>query len=71
MQEQAMKIMQTNGVLIKSIINIIYDLKEFEIRTRIVYEMYRQKVTDFETVQNLINEYYKNPKSVLEKLKIK
>ena len=32
MQEQAMKIMQTNGILIKSIINIIYDLKEFEIR---------------------------------------
>lgn len=32
MQEQAMKIMQTNGVLIKSIVNIIYDLKEFEIR---------------------------------------
>jgi hypothetical protein len=32
MQEEAMKIMQTMGILIKSIINIIYDLKEFEIR---------------------------------------
>jgi len=32
MQEEAMKIMQTIGILIKSIINIIYDLKEFEIR---------------------------------------
>jgi len=32
MQEQIMKIMQTNGVLIKSLVNIIYDLKEFEIR---------------------------------------
>ncbi len=32
MQEEANKIMQTNGILIKSIINIIYDLKEFEIR---------------------------------------
>ena len=33
MQEEAMKILQTiGGVLIKSIVNIIYDLKEFEIR---------------------------------------
>jgi hypothetical protein len=32
MQEEAMKIMQTIGILIKSILNIIYDLKEFEIR---------------------------------------
>ncbi|MEM3405968.1 MAG: hypothetical protein QW117_03300 [Candidatus Pacearchaeota archaeon] len=32
MQEEIMKIMQTIGVLIKSILNIIYDLKEFEIR---------------------------------------
>ena len=31
MQEEAMKIMQTTGVLIKSIINLVYDLKEFEI----------------------------------------
>ena len=32
MQEESMKMMQTTGVLIKSMINIIYDLKEFEIR---------------------------------------
>jgi len=32
MQEEAMKILQTTGILIKSIINILYDLKEFEIR---------------------------------------
>ena len=32
MQEEGMKIMQTIGVLIKSVINIIYDLKQFEIR---------------------------------------
>lgn len=35
MQEEGMKILQTiGGVLIKSIINIIYDLKEFEIRLK-------------------------------------
>lgn len=32
MQEEGMKIMQTIGVLIKSVINIIYDLRQFEIR---------------------------------------
>jgi len=32
MQEEGMKVMQTIGVLIKSIINIIYDLRQFEIR---------------------------------------
>lgn len=32
MQEEGMKIMQTIGVLIKSVINIIYDLRQFELR---------------------------------------
>ncbi|MDP1728844.1 MAG: hypothetical protein Q8L27_01430 [archaeon] len=32
MQEESMKVMQTIGVLIKSVINIIYDLRQFEIR---------------------------------------
>jgi len=32
MQEEAMKIMQTIGVLVKSMVNIIYDLREFQIR---------------------------------------
>ena len=32
MQEEGMKIMQTVGVLIKSLINIIYDLRQFEIK---------------------------------------
>lgn len=32
MQEEAMKIMQTTGILIKSMIQIIYDLKDFKIR---------------------------------------
>lgn len=39
MQEEGMKIMQTIGVLIKSLVNIIYDLKEFEIRLK-HYEAY-------------------------------
>ncbi|MBM3234481.1 hypothetical protein FJZ19_05310 [Candidatus Pacearchaeota archaeon] len=32
MQEEAMKIMQTAGILVKSLVNIVYDLKEFELR---------------------------------------
>ena len=32
MQEESMKIMQTIGVLVKSVINIIYDLRQFELR---------------------------------------
>ncbi|MEK6885473.1 MAG: hypothetical protein AABX17_00745 [Nanoarchaeota archaeon] len=32
MQEESMKVMQTIGVLVKSVINIIYDLRQFEIR---------------------------------------
>ncbi|MBI2630236.1 hypothetical protein HYW76_03975 [Candidatus Pacearchaeota archaeon] len=42
MQDQAMKILQTNGVLIKSLINIIYDLKEFQLRLS-QYEKARSK----------------------------
>lgn len=34
MQEEGMKIMQTIGVLIKSVINIIYDLRQFESRLK-------------------------------------
>lgn len=32
MQEEAMKMFQTSGVIIKSILQIVYDLKEFKIR---------------------------------------
>jgi len=32
MQEEGMKIMQTIGIMLKSLINLLYDLKEFEIR---------------------------------------
>lgn len=32
MQEEGMKIMQTIGVLVKSLVNIIYDLREFQMR---------------------------------------
>ncbi|PIN88496.1 hypothetical protein COU61_04700 [Candidatus Pacearchaeota archaeon CG10_big_fil_rev_8_21_14_0_10_35_13] len=35
MQDEGMKIMQTIGVLVKGLINLIYDLKDFELRLHI------------------------------------
>ncbi len=42
MQEQAMKMMQTINTVVRSMVNIIYDLKEFEIRLDI-YKKYHSK----------------------------
>ena len=42
MQEEGMKIMQTVGILLKSLINLLYDLKEFEIRLK-QYELAENK----------------------------
>ncbi len=42
-------------------------LKEFQIRTKLIYEMYKRKIFDFYEVQAVINEYYKDPTSVLKK----
>lgn len=45
-------------------------LKEFKTRTKLLFELYQRKVTDFETVQKMVNDYYKNPSAVLEKFGI-
>jgi len=45
MQEQAMRMMQTINTIIRSIINLIYDLKEFEIRLD-SYKQYHSKNRD-------------------------
>ncbi len=42
MQEEAMKMLATSGTIIKSILNIIYDLKEFKIRLS-VYDDLKSK----------------------------
>jgi len=42
-------------------------LEEFKIRTKLLYALYKKKIFDFETVQRIINDYYKNPEMVLEK----
>lgn len=42
MQDEGMKIMQTIGVMLKSLVNLVYDLKEFEIRLK-QYELAKSK----------------------------
>jgi len=46
-------------------------VSEFTLRVKIIYAMYKQKINDFNTVQQIINNYYKNPGAVLAKLGIK
>lgn len=46
-------------------------LKEFDYRTKLLYELYRRKIFGFERVQKEINDYYKNPIATLAKYGIK
>jgi len=40
---------------------------EFVKRTQLLYKLYEQKVTGFKEVQDIVNEYYKRPRDVLNK----
>ena len=40
---------------------------EFNIRARLLYEMFKRGVFDYESIQQIINQYYKNPEQVLAK----
>ncbi len=44
--------------------------KEFKIRTLLLQKMYDQKIFDFKEFKRIINDYYKEPDSVLKKFKI-
>ena len=46
-------------------------MKEFELRTKLLNELFRRRIFGFERVQKEVNEYYKNPESVLAKFGIK
>ena len=39
--------------------------REFELRSRLLYELQKKKVDDFSQTQKIINEYHKNPSAVL------
>ena len=40
---------------------------EFKIRTLLIKELYKRKITSFKLVQKIIHEYYKSPNTVLSK----
>ncbi|MBI2047431.1 Flp pilus assembly complex ATPase component TadA [Candidatus Pacearchaeota archaeon] len=48
-----------------------YISNEFTRRAKLLYEMFRQKIFEFDEVQKIINEYYKNPEQVLQRFNIK
>lgn len=41
-------------------------MEEFSRRTRLLYELYRRRIFEFDDVQKVINEYYKSPLAVLK-----
>lgn len=55
------KIMQRYGISKEEL------LREFNRRTRLLFKLYKDKVVDYDTIQRLVNDYYKNPEIVLLK----
>ena len=39
---------------------------EFQTRTKLIFELFKRKIFDFDTVQKIVNEYYKNPQNVIK-----
>jgi len=58
------KICQRHGFSKQQIIN------EFELRVKLLFEIFNRKIFDFQAIQKEINEYYKNPQAVLKKYNI-
>lgn len=52
------KIQKKHGIPLEEI------YRDFDRRTNLIYELYNQQFNDFEGLQKLINEFYKNPESV-------
>ncbi|MEK6856306.1 MAG: type II/IV secretion system ATPase subunit [Nanoarchaeota archaeon] len=55
------KIATRHGIPLESI------YKDFAVRTKLLYELYKRGVFGFQEIGDIINEYYKNPTSVLLK----
>ena len=41
--------------------------QEFILRTKLLYELYKRKIFGFDEMQEIINNYYKNPEMILKK----
>ena len=59
------KIMQRYGLKKEEL------MMEFENRVKLLYEMYHRKIFSSEKVQEIVNEYYKNPAKILAEFNIK
>lgn len=46
-------------------------LREFDLRTKLLYVLYRKNITEFSAVQEIINSYYKNPLATLAKFGVR
>jgi len=44
--------------------------REFQLRSKLLLAMYKNNIYDFKEVQEIIHDYFKNPKSVLARFKI-
>jgi len=58
------KIIKRSGLSKESLI------KEFELRTKLLYQLFKQKINNYEEIQKIVNEYYKNQKEVLKRFNI-
>ncbi|MEK6940974.1 MAG: type II/IV secretion system ATPase subunit [Nanoarchaeota archaeon] len=58
------KIVMRHGVK-KSVLDY-----EFNVRSKLLYHLLKSKIFGFKEVQVIINDYYKNPKNVLDRFKI-
>ena len=59
------KIMARVGITKEELIN------EFHKRTKLLYELYKRKIFDYDTVQKIINEYYKDSETVMKRYGLK
>jgi flagellar protein FlaI len=59
------KIMARVGITKEELIN------EFQKRTKLLYELYKRKIFDYDTVQKIINEYYKDSETVMKRYGLK
>ena len=45
--------------------------REFGLRTKLLINIYKKGIFDFVELRNIINEYYRDPKTVLAKFNVK
>ncbi len=45
-------------------------LREFQLRSKLLFQLYKNKIFSFKEVQNMVNDYYKTPEIVLKKFNI-